>query len=451
MGKRLVLSTAVLAGATAVAVLTGGPTLSGSGSLSAERETRTARVDEVDPVLEWNQILNDTTLSTVPVPSSLVASRSAALVAAAVFDAINGIERQDEPMLITARAPFATSERAAAIQAAFATLVRLYPAAAGTLTTRRDASIAALGPGRPWESAQAVNRGVEWGQAVADNVWAARQSDGLTPAMPPFTGSATLGFWRPTPPANAPGAGTQFATMTPWVLRRPSQFRPAPPPALASPEYAADYNETRTWGGATGSLRQADDSEVAVFWSGNGTLYWTRVATQLAAAHHWTLVENAHLFAVLHVAMADASIATWDAKYRYLFWRPVSAIRSLDDDGNAGTDPDPTWTPFLTTSAHPEYPSGHSNLAGAAATVLGALFGEDVSFDASSETLPGIVRSFTGFSGAIEEMANARVFGGMHFRTACVRGSALGNTVAEYVLHHAMRPSHDGRGHDGSR
>ena len=114
-------------------------------------------------------------------------------------------------------------------------------------------------------------------------------------------------------------------------------------------------------GGATGSLRQPDDSDVARFWSGNGTLYWNRIATQLAAARHRTLVENAHLFAVLHIAMADASIATWDAKYRYVFWRPVTAIPSLDDDGNASTDPDPSWTPFLTTSAHPEYPSGHSN------------------------------------------------------------------------------------------
>ena len=189
-----------------------------------------------------------------------------------------------------------------------------------------------------------------------------------------------------------------------------------------------------------------------MFWSGNGTLFWTRIATQLAAARHQTLVENAHLFAVLHIAMADASIACWDAKYRYVFWRPVTAIRSLDDDGNASTDPDPSWAPFLTTSAHPEYPSGHSNLAGAAATVLGALFGEDAEFDASSETMPGTLRSFVGFSGAIEEMANARVFGGMHFRTACVRGSALGSTVARYVLRHAMGPWRGGRdGDDNDR
>ena len=185
---------------------------------------------------------------------------------------------------------------------------------------------------------------------------------------------------------------------------------------------------------------------MARFWSGNGTLYWNRIATQLAAARHRSLVENAHLFAVLHIAMADASIAAWDAKYRYVFWRPVTAISSLDDDGNASTDPDPSWTAFLTTSAHPEYPSGHSTLAGAAATVLGAMFGDDAAFDASSEIMPGTLRSFFGFSSAIEEMANARVYGGMHFRTACVRGSALGGTVARFVLRYAMRPLHGGWG-----
>jgi membrane-associated phospholipid phosphatase len=137
--------------------------------------------------------------------------------------------------------------------------------------------------------------------------------------------------------------------------------------------------------------------------------------------------------------LADASIATWDAKYRYVFWRPVTAIQSSDDDGNDETVPDPAWSPFLTTSAHPEYPSGHANLVGAAATVLSAIFGDDVSFDATSETMPGSVRSFVGFDRAIEEMADARVFGGMHFRTACVQGSALGSTVASYVLSHAMR------------
>jgi hypothetical protein len=402
---------------------------------ATSRPAAEAQVVSNDPVVEWHQIFNAATLATVPVPNSLTTSRSAALVSVSVFDAINAIDRWYTPYLVTDRAPARTSANAATVQAAYVILLKLYPAQATTLSMRREASIAAL---MGVERSESVQRGISWGQHVADIVWSARENDGLTPTMAPFMGSATLGFWRPTPPANSSGSGPQFATMTPWVLTRPSQFRPVPPTPLNSPEYAADFNETKIWGAATGSPRRPEDSALAVFWSGNGTLYWTRVASDLARVRHLTSQESAHLFAVLHVALADASIATWDAKYRYVFWRPVTAIRSPDDDRNNETAPDPTWSPFLTTSAHPEYPSGHSNLVGAAATVLSAIFGSDVSFDATSETMPGSVRSFVGFDLAIKEMADARVFGGMHFRTACVRGSALGSTVASYVLSHAM-------------
>ena len=388
------------------------------------------------PVVEWHQIFNAATLAAVPVPNSLATSRSAALVSVSVFDAVNGIDRWFTPYLVEERAPARTSVDAATIQAAYATLVRLYPAQAAFLTARRDASMDRV---IAVERSDAVQRGMLWGQRVADAIWSARQHDGLSPAMAPFMGSATIGFWRPTPPANSPGSGPQFATMTPWVLARPAQFRPVPPPALNSPEYATDFNETKVWGAATGSPRQPEDSALARFWSGNGTLFWTRVASELAQTRQLTPHESAHLFAVLHVALADASIATWDAKYRYVFWRPVTAIPLADNDGNNDTAADQTWTPFLTTSAHPEYPSGHSNLAGAAATVLSTLLGDHVAFDATSEVMPGAVRSFVGFERAIEEMADARVFGGMHFRTACVRGSELGSTVASHVLRHAMR------------
>ena len=371
-----------------------------------------------------------------PAPNSLTTSRSAALVSVSVFDAINGVDRWYAPYLVTRRAPARASANAAAIQAAYAILLKLYPAQATTLTERRNASIARL---IEVERADALQRGVSWGQHVADSIWSARQSDGLTPTMAPFMGSETIGFWRPTPPANSSGSGPQFATMTPSGTRAAI---PVPACTTTCSEQSGvrgrfQRNEVVGCGDRLGP--RPEDSALAVFWSGNGTLYWTRVASDLAQVRQLTSHESAHLFAVLHVALADASIATWDAKYRYVFWRPVTAIQSSDDDGNNDTAPDPTWSPFLTTSAHPEYPSGHANLAGAAATVLSAIFGDDVSFDASSETMPGSVRSFVGFDLAIKEMADARVFGGMHFRTACVQGSALGSTVASYVLSHAMR------------
>lgn len=252
-----------------------------------------AQVVASSPVVEWHQIFNAATLATVPVPNSLTTSRSAALVSVSVFDAINGIDRGYTPYLVQGRAPARTSAGAATVQAAYATLVRLYPAQASFLTARRDAAIVRL---LAVERGAAVQRGLEWGQHVADTIWSARQNDGLSPAMAPFTGSATTGFWRPTPPANSPGSGPQFATMTPWVLARPSQFRPVPPPTLISAEYAADFNETKLWGAAVGSPRQPEDSALATFWSGNGTLYWTRVASDLAETRHLTPHESAHLF-----------------------------------------------------------------------------------------------------------------------------------------------------------
>jgi membrane-associated phospholipid phosphatase len=235
--------------------------------------------------------------------------------------------------------------------------------------------------------------------------------------------------------------------MTPWVLRRPSQFRLPPPLALTSAEYAADYNEIKSMGAFSGSPRSADQSELALFWAGNTPVFWNRIAAQIAATRSLSLSENAHLLVLLNVAMADAAIACWDAKYRYVFWRPITAIRAGDTDGNASTDPDPAWTPWLDsfptgTPPHPEYPSGHSTLSGAAASVLAAAFGDDTSFTVISDVRPG-TRAFSSFSAAVAEIADARVFGGIHFRTSCVRANMLGQAVANYVSTHAMRALED--------
>jgi membrane-associated phospholipid phosphatase len=364
-----------------------------------------------------------------------------------VFDAVNGIRPRYQPLHVSPSAPRHASQRAAAIQAAYAILINLYPAQIGSLTTHRDASIAALASTENDKSTQA---GMTWGQSVADSIWAWRLNDGLTPPPPPFLGvlgivgmPAAVGAWRPTPLANLSGAGPQYATMTPWVLQRPSQFRLPPPLALSSAEYAADYNELKTMGPFTGSARSADQSELALFWAGNTPLYWNRIASQIAADRSLRLSENAHLFALLNVTMADAAIACWDGKYRYVFWRPITAIRAGDTDGNPSTDPDPNWTPWLDyfpagTPAHPEYPSGHSTVSGAAAFVLAAAFGDDTSFTVISEVRPG-TRAFASFSAATAEIADARVFGGIHFRTSCLRGNMLGQAVANYVSTHAMR------------
>jgi hypothetical protein len=400
-----------------------------------------------DPVLEWIGIMNTTVIAGGTNP--LATSRVVALVSASVFDAVNGIDPHFRPLHVRPDAPQDASRRAAAIQAAYVILVDLYPLQTGALTAQRNASLAALAL---TVKAQSIAAGVGWGQTVADAIWAWRLTDGIAPPPPPFEGVlgivgtlGSVGAWRPTPLLNAPGAGPQFASMTPWVLTRPSQFRLPPPLALNSPEYAVDLNELKIMGVFAGSSRTPDQSELALFWAGNTPLYWNRIAAQLAAERGLTLTENAHLFALLNVTMADAAIACWDSKYRYVFWRPITAIRA----GLTPADADPTWVPWLDfypagTPAHPEYPSGHSTVSGSAAFVLAAAFGENTAFTVTSDVRPG-TRSFSSFSDAVAEIANARVFGGIHFRTSCVRANTLGRAVADYVSRHALRARGDDR------
>jgi hypothetical protein len=401
-----------------------------------------------DEVTDWNANLFRAAL-VAPATSPLVMTRNTAIVQAAVFDALNGIERRYDPIFVQPAAPRGASRRAAVIQAAYATLVKLYPSQTSTFDTQREASLAAIASngegdreqeGEGDESSKSIARGIDWGQRVADAIWAWRSTDGFTPPPPPFLGGPAPGQWRPTPPGFLSGAGPQFAYMTPWSILSPSQFRPGGPPALGSARYAADFNETRSMGSASSASRSADQTIAARFWNAStASFYWNRIAVSLGAQRHTTLSENARLLALLDIAMADAGIACWDAKYHYVFWRPVTAIR-LD-----GIAADSTWTPLLITPAHPEYPSGHSTVSGAAARVLADYFGEKTAFSIDSDVMFGVVRSFASFSAALNEIKDARIFAGIHFRSACNDGQATGIAVANYVLDHSLLPIHGNR------
>lgn len=357
----------------------------------------------------------------------LVSSREAALVSAAVFDSVNGIERRYEPIHVPATAPRGASKRAAAVQAAYVILLARFPAQAVDLNVKRAASLAAIDEG------QSKRQGVEWGQTVANAILAWRSTDGFTSPPPPFFGGLAPGQWRPTPPAFLPGAGPQFATMTPWGILASNQFRPSGPPALDSAEYLLELSEVWLMGSATSALRTADQTDACLFWnSGSATYLWNRAAIDLGEAQGINLSENAHLLATLNLAIADALIACWDAKYTYVFWRPVTAIRLVE----------PLWSPLFATPNHPEYTSGHSSASSAAATVLADYFGDNTPFMLQSPAAPGWVRSFTSFSMAVDEVADARVFAGIHFRAACVDGTNIGSTVAAYILENRMRRIH---------
>jgi PAP2 superfamily len=391
-----------------------------------------------DEVTDWNHMMLEATLTAgTPAP---VSTRSTAMVQAAVFDAVNGIDPHYTPIFVRHTGPRHASTRAAAVQAAYAILLRLYPAQAVTLEQQRATSLMALSS--PWsgERPYSIQKGIEWGQAVADEIWAWRSQDGFADTPPKFMGGTAPGEWRPTPPTYAPGLAPQLAHVTPWVLESPSQFQPAAPPALDSAQYARDFNETKLMGSSSSADRTTDQTEFARFWQASIPAdYWDPVAIALATERHFNLWQTARLLAHLNLAMSDALIGCWDAKYTYVFWRPITAITSADPNENPDTMPDAAWTPLLVTPAHPEYPSSHSCASGAAARVLSHYFGEQTPITVASNLLPGQARSFPSFAAALDEVKDARVFGGLHFRTSCNTGQALGNSVGEYVLKHSLR------------
>ena len=396
---------------------------------------------QADEVTDWNQIMLRASLLSGASP--LVVSRVAAMVQSAVFDAVNGVEPRYNYIHVKPAAPQGSSARAAAVQAAYVTLVSLFPTQQSTFDAQRAVSLLEIASD---EDSASIAAGVQWGKDVATAILAWRSTDGFTPPPPPFLGGSSPGKWRPTPPALAPGAGPQFAHMTPWTIPSPSQFRPAGPPALTSSRYVQDFNETKTMGHVTSATRTSDQTAAAFFWDSTSAAYlWNSVAQSLLkdtarSKNPRRLLENARLFARLNIAMADAAIACWEAKYAYVFWRPITAIPLADTDDSPATIADPAWSPLFATPAHPEYPSGHSALSGAATVVLEDGFGKNTHFDVRSDLLFGEVRSFKNFSDAMDEIQNARIYAGIHFRSATEDGQAVGIAIGNYVLQHAVLP-----------
>jgi membrane-associated phospholipid phosphatase len=391
-----------------------------------------------DVVTDWNKIMLQAVLTAKTSP--VVSTRVTAILETAVFDAVNGIERRYTPIHVDFAAPAGASQRAAAVQAAYATLVVLYPSQKATFDAALQSSLMSIAADPAVDNSVSIALGRQWGQTVANDIMAWRATDGFTPPPPPFLGGLAIGEWRPTPPDYSPGAVPQLAHVTPWAMTSPSQFRPGGPPALTSDLYATVFNEVKTMGAAFGSPRTVGQTQNAIFWTGNTPRYWNQIARTISLQRNLTLSENARLFGLLNVAMADAAIACWDAKYYYVFWRPITAIVLAGVDGNPATVADPSWIPFLETVPpgitpnFPEYPSGHSTVSAAAATILAAYFGDSTSFSIDSEKLPGVLESFTSFSQAVLTVNDARVFGGIHFRNACFDGNVLGRAAARYAL-----------------
>ena len=389
-----------------------------------------------DVVTDWNNAALDAIRAGRTAPP--IASRSLAIVHVSIYDAVNGIARTYEPYLVQSFAPASASREAAASAAAHEVLINLFPAAASSFDALHAAILAAI-PNGPQKAV-----GIVWGEFVGTQILASRANDGSDAVVPPPGGSGP-GVWVPTPPAFAPYLLPQWGFVEPFGMSSSSQFRPPGPPSLDSELYAADYNEVKELGAAIGSTRTEDQTQIALFWAdGAGTEtppgHWNSIAQSIAAAQGNTLEENARLFALLNIAMADAAICAWDAKYTYHSWRPVTAIRAGDTDGNPATDADPTWSSFIVTPPFPSYISGHSTFSGAAATILARFYGtDDISFTTGSDFLPGVHRSFGSFSAAAAEAADSRLFGGIHFRADNEDGLTAGLSIGEWTNSHYLQ------------
>jgi hypothetical protein len=403
----------------------------GWASNDGHQEVLDSSAQPVNPVVLWNRALLVIVRTPKAQPATIHPTRSFAIMHAAIYDAVNAINRTHQPYLVrlTGVSRFA-SQDGAADAAAHAVLVTLYPNFQTTLDAQLQQLLAQIPDG--------ANKaeGIRIGQTVADRILALRSNDGSANAPIPFIFGTAPGDYQSTPP-NFPKQPqfTNWSQVTPFALERANQFRPGPPPALTSDTYSDVFNEVKSLGIAGSSTATPDQALTGRFWNGAIQNYWNEIAQTAAVAHNLTTAQNARLFALLNLAFADDVIAFYDAKYTYNFWRPVTAIREAATDGNPETLPDPNWLPEVgNTTPDPAYPGAHAVISASGASVLISFFrGNHFDFTVTSEVLPGVDRSFTSFSAAAEEATLSRIFAGVHFRSDLTTGQRLGRQVADFV------------------
>ena len=397
-----------------------------------------------DAVTDWNAIASTAIVTNAGQPPP-VSALSFAIVQGAVYDAVNAIAGGYRPYLARPPANPWDSKDAAAATAAYETLVALFPTQQTTLQPLYDDYVAALRD----QPAGSKAAGVAVGEATAAALLKAREHDGRGGGPGTLVGT-TPGVWRPTPPFFAQDPAPWVGDVLPFLLPDAELVRTDGPNALTSAAYAADFNEVKEVGSRTSTRRTADQTEAAIWWQGTGA-FWNGVTRTLAAAHGLDIVDNARLFAMEDLAAADGFIGCYKDKYYWKFWRPITAIREADTDGNPATEADPSWTPLfdpatpqfgppLATPPFPDHPSAHSCASSAIVHSMQNFFGTDkISFSAVS-TRTRTTRSFERLSDALKEVIDARVWGGIHFRTADAQGAVLGTKVAHYERKHYFQP-----------
>jgi hypothetical protein len=377
-------------------------------------------------VTVWHRIAVDALVGTAG-QSPTVSTVHLAMVHGAVYDAVNSIEERYEPYVVKVKAHGWYSQDAAAATAAYRVLLALVPAQQAALTPLYDATLGSLPAG------EAKQGGIRTGEIAAAAMLAARTGDGRGgayrfPAPPTPQDPWPAGQWRPVLPAFVNDPAAWIRDVRPFLIRDPADYAGDRPDPLRSRRYARDFQEVKAIGSLTSSTRTADQTDQARFWA-EGPQPWTRVARQLATQRGLPAVEAARMFAMLYTTGADALISTWNGKARWLFWRPITAIREAAIDLNPDTAPDPGWLPLISTPPYPDQPSGLSAVSAAMATSLTAVFGHHVRFSVTSIS-SNTTRAYCSFDHAVEEVVDARVYSGIHFRKADEDGATLGRTVA---------------------
>lgn len=402
--------------------------LFGSGILSCR----------ADVVLDWNAVM----IAAIHVDNSgpTLSSRNLAILHTAMYDAVNSILKTHQPYRFEVEAPLETSVEAAVVAAGYDVMKALYQSFGAQADDLYETWLASA----PADAA--LTNGLALGRQVADLVLQARGADGASTEVP-YIPSDLPGQWRRTPPFFRPPLTPHWRYVQTFCLPELEPFLPPPPPPLASARYAEDLNEVKAIGGKGSRIRTAEQSQIATFWSDFSYTamppgHWHEIAATIARDRHTSLAENARLFALISMAQADGAIACWESKYRYNFWRPVTAIQRADEDGNDRTEPDKGWDHFLAAPPFPSYTSGHSTFSKASAEVLTAFFGTDaIRFLARSDSLPGVFREFTSLAACADEVGMSRVYGGIHYMFDNVAGKQCGQAVGRYVSANYLLPN----------
>ena len=395
---------------------------------------------KADVISDWNALAVQATITgNRPGPTGVV---DLAIVHAAMYDAVQAIEKRYEPYY--AEVPGATGNPiAAAARAARDVLINRFQSQADTINMNYQQYLITRG-------IPENDPGVAVGIAAAATINAMRACDGAFPAGPqtPFLGGTGIGVWRPTPPANQPMQAPWLANVTPFFMTRPSQFRSDPHPAVTSRQYARDYIEVKAVGALNGSTRTPDQTDIAHFFAGNTLVIWNRALRDISNANVSSVAESSRLFALAEMSVADALIASWNDKTHFVFWRPITAIHEGENDGNPTTTGDPGWQSLIVTPPYPDYSSGAVNFATAMTKSIEHFFETDmITFSVTTtNTGPTVedTRTYTRLSDAAEDVVDARVYSGIHFRFADEAARKQGRGIALWGFRNYLRPLRGG-------